>query len=41
MNFETSWMTRMRIATILLLMTFCGPARDAFLTNQQTEKIEL
>ena len=53
MNFGTSWLTRMRIAPILLFdrsmkcliadrlpnMTFCGPARDAVLTNRQTEKL--
>ena len=43
MNFGTSWLTRMRIAPILLLTpnrTFCGPARDTVLTNRQTEKLK-
>ena len=50
MNFGTSWLTRMRIAPILLLtkcfiadrlpnMTFYGLTRDTVLTNRQTEKL--
>jgi hypothetical protein len=38
-----SWLTRMRIAPILLLtcqyMFHCGPACDTVLTNRQTEKL--